>query len=43
MVFHYHMIYFPETNNQGETLVTFTFTIYNEARTAVSQRHILCA
>jgi hypothetical protein len=43
MVFYYHMIFSPETINQSETLVTFTFTIYNDARTAVSQCHIHCA
>ncbi len=45
MVFYYHMIYSPETDNQCKTLVTITITIYtyNEVRTAVSQCHILCA
>jgi hypothetical protein len=37
------MIYSPVTDNQGETLVILTITIYNGVKIAVSQCHILCA
>jgi hypothetical protein len=43
MVFYYDMIYSPETIIKVRYLIMFTFTIYNGAKTAVSQRYILCA
>ncbi len=46
MVFYYHMIYSPETNNLGKTLDyihIFVITIYNRATVTTSQYYILWA
>ncbi len=46
MVFYYHMIYSPETNNQGKTLDyihTTANTIYNRAMITISHCYVFCA
>jgi hypothetical protein len=46
MVFYYHMIYSPDTNNQGKTLdyiLTLVITIYSRATVTISQYYVLCA
>jgi hypothetical protein len=46
MVFYYHMIYSPETNNQGKTsdyIRTIIVTIYNKTMVTASQYYVLCA
>jgi hypothetical protein len=46
MVFYYHMIYSPKTNNQGKTLEyihTTAITIYIRVTITISQYYVLCA
>jgi hypothetical protein len=35
MVFYYHMIYSPETDNQNKTLVAITIIVSKQIRTAI--------
>jgi hypothetical protein len=46
MVFYYHMIYSPETNNQGKTsdyIHTIVATMYMQNNVTNSQYYVLCA